>query len=200
MFCDSSVDFSESALIGEGSFKRAHPGNLRLNPSYPSSEQLIKQLPPIGPSVCVKQVCTRDKDKKLVFFNGPSTLKKLLQELVVHEWANTLFQFTYNFLDEYHQKDGAPSESLFKIPRLRYVRCALACLSASDANKCFLVEEMISKDSEGPFIKYINNASGEILDEVPKDRLEIAQFLSFAQHQQYEATGGLAFVTDFQGI
>lgn len=84
----------------------------------------------------------------------------------------------------------------FKVPQTSFVACALAITNAAK-DKVFLVEEMI----EGSYLKYIHNSIAQPSNEVDgdPDAKETAIFLCFVQHAQYELTGGLAFVTDYQG-
>lgn len=54
---------------------------------------------------------------------------------------------------------------------------------------------------EGSYLKYIHNSVAQPSNEVDgdPDAKETAMFLCFVQHAQYKLTGGLAFVTDYQG-
>ena len=68
--------------------------------------------------------------------------------------------------------------------------------------KAFLIEEWFDPDDkECPFVKYLGN---HFLDPcvpitAPPRTHEIAEFLSFAQHVQWQKTSGLAFTSDYQG-
>ena len=59
-----------------------------------------------------------------------------------------------------------------------------------------MAEELIP----GPFVKYTNNTSPEPLPNLSPDEEYRAEFLCFAQHVQWEKTGQLAFISDFQGM
>jgi len=68
--------------------------------------------------------------------------------------------------------------------------------------KAFLVEEWIALDNgEHLFIKYLGNHFPESCippTACPKAH-NIAEFLVFAQHVQWEKSGGLVFTSDYQG-
>ena len=68
--------------------------------------------------------------------------------------------------------------------------------------KSFLIEEWFNpNDKEQPFVKYLGNRFLEPcvpLTAPPRAR-EIAEFLSFAQHTQWQKTGLVAFTSDYQG-
>lgn len=62
-----------------------------------------------------------------------------------------------------------------------------------------IVEQYINSVKEGPFRKFIlNDRAVPIVAEGGPD-YNLAEFLCFVQHIQWEKTGGLAFVSDFQG-
>lgn len=84
------------------------------------------------------------------------------------------------------------------IPKMRFVGVGLA-IGTDEDKKTYLVEEFIDPKTEGPFVKYINNASPTPFffpDEATNTR---AIFLSFSQHVQYIKTNKLVFVSDYQG-
>ena len=78
-----------------------------------------------------------------------------------------------------------------------FVKSALA-ISEID-QEVFLLEEVISEDVEGPFIKYIGNGSVKPYDFLKSEARRRGELLSFCQHVQFLKTKGLAFVGDFQG-
>ena len=77
----------------------------------------------------------------------------------------------------------------------------IAIVWESSKEKVFLVEEWFNPDTGYSFEKYLGN---RFLDPclpptaTPK-AYEIAEFLVFAQHVQWEKTCGLAFTSDYQG-
>ena len=58
-----------------------------------------------------------------------------------------------------------------------------------------MIEEVINET----FTKYIGNGNSRPLPQQDHESEEIAEFLAFAQHVQYEKSGRMAFVADFQG-
>ena len=71
----------------------------------------------------------------------------------------------------------------------------------SREEKVFLIEEWINT-SKAPFTKYINNAHAVscIPQTAPEELKNIANFLCFAQHVQYNFTSGRMFTSDYQGM
>ncbi|KAG2342758.1 hypothetical protein BDR05DRAFT_1000732 [Suillus weaverae] len=62
----------------------------------------------------------------------------------------------------------------------------------------FLVEELI-KGGQDEFVKFIHNMDSNPLLDYDDYRYEVALFFAFTQHVQYIKTGGLAFISDYQG-
>ena len=135
--------------------------------------------------------------------DGEKQFQSLAMEVSCLVWAQALLDMVYDFVDE--QNDD--SEILpFSIPRFRFVKAALAVsiappsTSSAVAKKTsFLLEEVINLDAEGPFRKYLNNISPELLMMDTKEDEERAKFLAFSQHVQYWKTKQQAFVSDYQG-
>ena len=70
--------------------------------------------------------------------------------------------------------------------------------------KAYLVEEWIHTDEgdgDCQFYKYINNRypTSALPTSAPQKAHDIASFLLFTQHVQWEKTGRRAFVSDYQG-
>ncbi|KAF8982855.1 hypothetical protein BDQ17DRAFT_1261868, partial [Cyathus striatus] len=136
-------------------------------------------------------------------------LEKMLIEANVFYWAASLLSHTYSYISQVVSAKGSPP---FEVPQLRFVKAGVAIVHDSTATKSdgkvttmhrvYLVEELIEDCNGGSseFIKFIHNGSAiPLLAEV--DPLYfIAEFLSFTQHVQYEKTGGLAYVSDLQGM
>jgi hypothetical protein len=61
-----------------------------------------------------------------------------------------------------------------------------------------MLEELIG-ESDGGFLKYINNTEAVPLSTMDTQRKERGDFLAFTQHVQYNKTMNLAFVSDQQG-
>ncbi|KZT53343.1 kinase-like protein, partial [Calocera cornea HHB12733] len=62
----------------------------------------------------------------------------------------------------------------------------------------YLVEEMIEDVAKGGFVKYLHNSSA-IPRMLSGEEGRISAFLSFSQHVQFVRTGGLAYISDYQG-
>ncbi|KAG1858116.1 hypothetical protein F4604DRAFT_1684996 [Suillus subluteus] len=133
-------------------------------------------------------------------------MAKLFREANVLYWAGSLLQFAYDFIDHCIYRSTEPPP--FDIPRLRFVDAGLAVSYAqtppttsyqkSKANiprSGYLVEELIS----GDFLKYIHNMDCQPMLDPDEPGYEIAEFLACTQHIQYVKTGGLAFISDYQG-
>lgn len=138
--------------------------------------------------------------KKVV--NVPHEGEKLFQYLMMEVsclvWAQALLGMVYDFIKE----DGGDSTNLpFHIPQIRFVKAAIAIEQSSSASKktTFLLEEVIDKDMEGPYRKYLNNVSSQPLVMETKEDGERAKFLAFSQHVQYWKTKKQVFVSDYQG-
>jgi len=115
-------------------------------------------------------------------------------------WAQALLDIVYDFVKE--EADNI-MKIPFDIPQFRFVNVAIAIeqsLSISAVKKTtFLLEEVIDKDTEGPFRKYLNNVSPEPLVMEMKEDEKRAKFLAFSQHVQYWKTKKQVFVSDYQG-
>jgi len=68
-----------------------------------------------------------------------------------------------------------------------------------ETGRIFLLEEVIQKNEEGKFRKYLNNVLPVPLPMDNNEDAEHAQFLAFSQHIQYFKTKKLVFVSDYQG-
>jgi hypothetical protein len=132
-------------------------------------------------------------------------LPKLFREGNVLYWAKVLLGLVYDFIDR--ALAASPEPPPFKIPHVRFVEAGLAlsyCQGTNGKSKtgstraAFLLEEVIDGGDDG-FIKFIHNMDcNPLLD--PEDYgYDFALFLAFTQHVQYVKTGGLAFISDYQG-
>ena len=172
----------------KGAFKTAHSGSIT-----PTSNDVLPS--PFSGNVCVKQV----------YFSGVGGVVKrhhpadeqtyITSEACCLDWARILLNLTYQFMETYEGDNGDFSGT---IPNLRFVEAAIA---KTDLGKLFLVEEWINT-SEVPFVKYINNgrAVSCIPQHAPEEMQNIANFLCFAQHVQYQVTKGTLFASDYQGV
>lgn len=173
-------------------------------PGFASSNVVIKQVYDRVPST-VRGPSTGGSAKPpyqriLQFADGQ--IRNLTAEILCGLWADALMKVVYEFIDNHHHPVQTSQERL-DIPRMRYVRSALAMEAnvTGYERQVFLVEERIDKSQDGEWCRYINNdqpAPIPTADFTP-EQLHIAQFLVFCQHVQYVETSGLMFVTDFQG-
>jgi len=77
----------------------------------------------------------------------------------------------------------------------------IAIVQDSSMEKVFLIEEWFDLDNKHPFNKYLDNQLLQhcLPDTATHKAHEIAKFLIFAQHVQWEKTSSLAFTSDYQG-
>ncbi|KIK37537.1 hypothetical protein CY34DRAFT_15633 [Suillus luteus UH-Slu-Lm8-n1] len=203
-----TVQTSTNDMLGVGGFKTAHPGFLTLlsAPEIPLGScprqkvavkrPFYKKYPP-GTSknpinFSIRRYTISDK------------LPKLFREANVLYWARALLTFAYEYIDHCVANSSEPPP--FHIPRLRFVEAGLALSHdhAQPGNKSksmtmpwagYLVEELITDD----FLKYIHNMDCNPMLDPYEVGYEIAAFLACTQHIQYAKTGGLAFISNYQG-
>ncbi|KAG9311681.1 hypothetical protein JVU11DRAFT_7918 [Chiua virens] len=203
------VDQTPRSLIGVGGFKTAQAAQLIL--SYPLNFGLGSRS---GQSVVAKRPYIRQEnlEGKPPFprYVISDELDKLFREANVLYWAKALLSMTYTFVDCALAASDRPP--IFDIPRLRFVEAGLALgyantsggggprsvsCKAGSVSTAYLVEELIP-DAE-LFVKFIHNGSCLPLIEPGEPEYNVAEFLAFTQHVQYVKTGGLAYISDYQG-
>ena len=145
--------------------------------------------------VAIKQCFYTSSAGTRVLYDKHSQLMKLTAEINCLRWAAALMGIVYNFINE-HKVTNILSPS-FLIPAMVFVKSALV-ISKID-QEVFLLEEVISEDVEGQFIKYIRNGSVKPYNFLKSKAHRRGEFLSFCQHIQFLKTKGLAFVGNFQG-
>ena len=190
---DLSVNFAKE-LMEKGSFKTAHPGRVRLVDNV--------DLPPFtNGMVCVKQVYEKrgEEGEKIGRVPGRYEADALSVECNVLQWASILLDMTYQFIDREIAIRGEPCH---QIPRLRFTRTMVALVKDAAKEKAFLVEEWINTDEvDNVYTKYITNRHSQsvVPFAAPQHMHDIAAFLIFAQHVQWQKTHQLAFTSDYQG-
>ena len=102
-----------------------------------------------------------------------------------------------------------PDVPPFSIPAIQFVYAGVA-LGLKDVNtsrsavtsNCavYLLEELLPPENEYAFQKYIHNNSAVPLMKPGEEGYKTAKFLSCIQHVQYQLTGGLAYISDLQGM
>ena len=176
----------------KGTFKTAHPGTVFFKDTVD---------PDVFPSgkVCVKQVFRTLPDGSIIRMKGRHEIERLSVECNCLIWASLLLDLTYQFVDCEAEGRGDLSRP---IPKLRFTRSMIAIVRESTMEKAFLIKEWLDPDDEErPFVKYLGNRFPEpcVPLTAPLGAHEIAEFLSFAQHVQWEKSSGLVFTSDYQG-
>jgi hypothetical protein len=206
-----TVNASRRSMLGAGGFKTAHPGWLSLVPLTKSGLGSIA-----GQTVAVKRPfhkvfpSVESPLYKIGRYSLADEIPKLFREANVLYWSNSLLQLTYAFID---RCIASSTESPpFKIPRVRFVDAGLALSYSQRGSKApakagskagsscaaYLVEELI-EGGHDEFVKFIHNMDSNPLLDYNDYRYEVALFFAFTQHVQYIKTGGLAFISDYQG-
>ncbi|KAG2054776.1 hypothetical protein BDR06DRAFT_883707 [Suillus hirtellus] len=133
----------------------------------------------------------------------PDEHEKLLNECNLLYWAKSLLDFTYEYID--HCINAAPTLPSFPIPCVCFgtsKQAPMADIKAGMFSAVYLLEEQVTSGTptnDQTFMKFIHNKDyGPSLDE-DEYSYDLAIFLSFTQHIQYEKTEGLAFISDYQG-
>ena len=143
------------------------------------------------PLVCIKQVYESHHSGGILRLQGPEEARAILPEAICLLFAGALLNMTYSFMDRQENLLGSPP---FSVPKVRFVHSMVAIVHG-DKDKAFLIEEYIS----APFSKYVNNSKPAPVQGLEGPTLELAHFLCFAQHVQYEKSPKLAYTSDFQG-
>jgi hypothetical protein len=191
--------------IGIGAFKTAHHARLTVNPlatnglGAMTNEHVVMKRPYYNKGRNLDEV---PEQRRIARYSVSDELTKVLVEANILVWATCLMSVTYGFIDRFLGKSPIPAP--FDIPRLRFVQAGIAVAQRalnqrSTARAGYLLEEYIDPLLQGPFIKYIHNADAVPLSEKGETDYDIALFLCFVQHVQYEKTGHSAYVSDFQG-
>ena len=94
-----------------------------------------------------------------------SQIKQLSCDINCSQWATASMDLVYNFIEKESEMRGFPC---FDIPKLRYVKVALA-IAENHTRDTFLLEEVIDEHADGPFIKYIGNGSAKPIRLAAKD-------------------------------
>ncbi|KAI5983654.1 hypothetical protein EDD15DRAFT_2376184 [Pisolithus albus] len=212
------VDQSPKSFIGIGGFKTAQSGLLMLTPPSPSGlgskvhDNVVVKRPFLRPPTLNPSTSSAGPppggSRRIIRFSLGDELPKLHCEANTLYWAKALLTMTYDFIDS--AISSAASVPPFKIPRLRFVEAGLA-MAHSQFTKglvkpkfggtvcgVYLLEEKIEGGS-ATFTKYIHNMDCRPSLSVHEDGYDIAEFLAFTQHVQYSKTGGLVFISDYQG-
>jgi hypothetical protein len=195
--------------IGIGAFKTAHHARLTVNPlvgtgiGTVANEHIVMKRPYYNKGRPQESDELPDQ-RRIARYTVTDELTKVTVEANILIWATCLMSVTYGFIDRFLGKSHTTVP--FNIPRMRFVKAGIAVgqqaiSRRSTARAGYLLEEYIdpANSQQGPFIKYIHNSNAIPLSEDGEIGYDTALFLCFAQHVQYEKTGHLAYVSDFQG-
>ncbi|KAF8531774.1 hypothetical protein JB92DRAFT_2690708 [Gautieria morchelliformis] len=210
----------QTELEPPGSFKTAHPGRLSLDAPQTLVPPALGMIP--YESIAVKRayyketVCGKDRVK---CFSGAYEVDIMGCEGKALYWEMSLMDMVYLLLCE------APCGESCSVPgrlcsargkcwchlsdpsrltlhgQIRFVNAGLAIIRNMEgkATKALLLEQLIDA-GQGLFRKFVHNGSAKPLLDCGSQDHNLACFLCFVQHVQWTKTGGLAWVSDFQGM
>ena len=195
---------SEDSFIGAGGFKTAYTATLLLSKLTQTG---------IGSQPCENIVAKRPSIRQGKICGPPwrclavkEESEKLFCEANVLYWAKSLFQVVEDFVA--NALANAVVAPQFNIPSMQFVNASLAFRystrptrgsRAPSVDCTYLCEEEI-KDAKNLFMKFIHNSNCVPLVLPSEFGYDVAEFLAFSQHVQYIKTGGLAYISNYQGI
>ncbi len=204
------VQVAAENIIGIAELKTAHSGKLTLfsssnSPQISNKAVVVKRL--YRKTLTRKARADREEFAKLEGRYAPADeLHKLHIEANVLYWAIALQRMSDGYIQRKLDLDSALEDKQIEIPRgIRFVNAGLALVhgalaplqtvvSASTTLRAvYLIEEPIT----GAII-HNADATPELTE--AEEGYSLALFLACHQHIQYEKTGGLAFISDYQGI
>jgi alpha-kinase family protein len=214
--------YNPEERIGKGTFKTANLASLEFDSVRPLvglGSHIVDKL-----AVALKRpfldVKTASKRPGLRSVNATTPVSRLTvtdeQHAVTGEakllvWANALLEFTYDFIFDYAHTNNAPpgvDDFMSIIPHFRFVDAGVAVVvkpleqtsagRLSTQRATYLLEEMLP-GTPAEFVKYMNNSEATTILERDDSEYELAEFLMFIQHIQYQITHGTAYISDFQG-
>ncbi|KAG6372778.1 hypothetical protein JVT61DRAFT_7177 [Boletus reticuloceps] len=215
------LDFASDAMLGVGAFKTAQTAQLTLVPLHPSglgsqgNDKVVIKRTYIPTGTEAADFILGIRNSKYMRPSLGEQAQKLYREANALYWSKALLKMMYDYID--HCVNTAAKPPPFELPRLRFVDAGLVLAyaerptssgpfsgrsNAGTLSSVYLAEEVIpSIGEEGTdgFIKFIHNANAAPRELDDPAANEIAEFLSFTQHVQYTKTGGLAFLSDYQG-
>ncbi|KZO89508.1 hypothetical protein CALVIDRAFT_469807, partial [Calocera viscosa TUFC12733] len=133
--------------------------------------------------------------------------RHLASEVTSLMWAMSMQDLVHEEIAKQRSEAG-PGDPVHTIiiPKVRFVHSGLFRVTQANPGKdkkktrsgfTYLVEELIGGTGDGLFIKYLHNSSAVPRVLSGKDA-NIAAFLSFSQHLQFDKTGGLVYISDYQ--
>jgi len=133
--------------------------------------------------------------------------RAIFEECKLLIWANSPLKTAYNFMELFMAQHPSRKPLPFEVLQFQFVKAGMAITqkpldntspSPTTNHAAYLLEETLPGE-KADFVKFLHNAStaSELLPDEPDYHL--AEFLLFIQHVQYAITGGLTYVSDFQG-
>ena len=208
-------DPSPAVYLGIGSFKtttRAQLTFIGLNLPCTGLGKLVHQSPNKKETMSV--ALKRPYRSKRGHGGGMGRLAYPEEEIAIFEecklliWANSLLKVAYDFMSDFMHMHPSRAPPAFDILQFRFVAAGMAITqkpldsigpSPTTNHAAYLLEEILPGE-KSDFVKYLHNA--DATSELSPDDLDykLAEFLMFIQHVQYAITGGVAYVSDFQGM
>ena len=210
-------DPSPTVYLGIGSFKTTTRAQLTFKGiNFPNSGlgMLVRSQTKNGsmPVALKRPYRTKRGGGGMGGRGGRARLAYAEEEVAIFEeckllvWANSLLKVAYDFVSDFMHSHLSGAPPPFEILQFRFVAAGMAIAQKSIDNgpspstnrAAYLLEEVLPGE-KSDFVKYLHNASASS-DLSPDDPdYPAALFLMFIQHVQYAITGGIAYVSDFQG-
>ena len=130
----------------------------------------------------------------------------IFEECKLLIWANALLKVAYDFVSDFLHSHPSRAPPPFEIFQFHFVAAGMAIAqkpldngpSPTTNRAAYILEELLP-GVKTDFVKYMHNANANSELSVDDPDYQLAEFLMFIQHVQYAITGGVAYVSDFQG-
>ncbi len=182
-----------------GSFKTAHHGGITFDTTCNIPDTFAPFLATTPDSsgaipVAVKQVKQSHGNKKqYIRLAGTQEFNAIWPEVLCLLYASALFQVATEWMN-------AQDVDEIWHPDISFVHAMLAICQQGSIKRIFLIEELLENSEMDPFVKFVHNTNQVPSSNLFGSRAEIAEYLCFIQHVQYEATKQTSFVSDWQGL
>lgn len=204
------------AYLGVGSFKTTTPARLTfrgLHFPFTGLGMLVVRNPDgqekgRSVSVALKRPYKPKRGTGLGRMLYAQEENSVFKECKLLVWANSLLKAAYEFMSDSMQNHHSGNPPPFEILDFRFVAAGMAIAQKPldvtgplpTTNRAVYLLEEVLPGEKTDFVKYLHNASATS-DLSPDDPdYHLAEFLMFIQHVQYMITGGVAYVSDFQGM
>ena len=208
-------DPSPAVYLGIGLFKTMTRAQLTFKGmNFPNSGlgMLVRSQPKNGSMPVALKRPYRTKRAGSGGRGGKARLAYAEEEVAIFEeckllvWANSLLKVAYDFLSDFMHLHPSGAPPPFEVIQFRFVAAGMAIAQKSIDNgplpttnrAAYLLEEVLPGE-KSDFVKYLHNASASSDLSSDDPDYQAALFLMFIQHVQYAITGGIAYVSDFQG-